>query len=323
MDTLTEVLENLRSSGSLIGQNVLTSPWSVCIEGGPTITVVSMLRGEGWVLHDDADPVHLGTRDLAVLTGQGRTVVASDPRGGGETTCALTAEGVRDDTSGRYLEQERLGRGGEDGTSPLVAQHALLAGAFRASGRIAARLLGALPPVLVVPRAQQRAHTLDLLERELEHREPGQQAVLDRLLDVLLIGALRDWFTLPQAAVPAWYGAAGDPVVGPALRALHADPSLEWTVESLARRARVSRATFARRFAEAMGEPPISYLAGWRLCLAADLLQEGDDTLESIARQVGYSSAYALSAAFTREYGVRPSRYRSQSRAGAGQPLAS
>ncbi|WP_079574147.1 AraC family transcriptional regulator [Krasilnikoviella flava] len=323
MDTLTEVLDNLRASGALIGQNVLTAPWSVCVEAGSTITVVSMLRGEGWVLHDDADPIHLGTRDLAVLTGHGSAVVASDREGGGDPTCALTADGVRDDASGRLLEQERLGLGGEGDTSPLVAGHAMLAGAFRASGRIAERLLGALPPVLVVPRAQQRGRALDLLESELEHQEPGQQAVLDRLLDILLIGALRDWFALPHTPAPAWYAAAGDPVVGPALRALHADPAQEWTVESLARRAQVSRATFARRFADAMGEPPISYLAGWRLCLAADLLQEGDDTLESIARQVGYSNSYALSAAFTREYGVRPSRYRAQARSGARHPLAS
>ncbi|MFE5307390.1 cupin domain-containing protein [Isoptericola sp. NPDC056573] len=323
MDTLTEVLDNLRASGSLIGQDVLTAPWSVCVEAGPTITLVAMLRGDGWVLHDDADPVHLGTRDLAVLTGQGSALLASDREGGGHPICALTAEGVRDDASGQLLEQERLGHGEAGGTSPLVAEHALLAGSFRTSGRIAERLVGALPPVLVVPRAQQSARTLDLLESELDRQEPGQQAVLDRLLDILLIGALRDWFALPQAAAPAWYGAAGDPVVGPALRALHADPSRAWTVEALARRARVSRATFARRFTEAMGEPPISYLAGWRLCLAADLLQERDDTLESIARQVGYSNAYALSAAFTREYGVRPSRYRSQARHGTEQPVAS
>ena len=95
---------------------------------------------------------------------------------------------------------------------------------------------------------------------------------------------------------------------------MHADPGREWTVGTLAATALVSRATFARRFAELMGEPPISYLAGWRLCLGADLLPERDDTLESIARQVGYSSAYAFSAAFTREYGIRPSRYREQVR---------
>ncbi|WP_147915477.1 AraC family transcriptional regulator [Ruania zhangjianzhongii] len=320
MDTLTEVLDNIRASGALIGQNLLTAPWSVCVEAGATITVAAMLRGDGWILRDGADPVHLNSRDLAVLTGRGSALLASDPDGGSDPLCVLTASGIRDNASGRLLDGERLGSG-EDGASPLVAGHALLAGSFPTSGRIAERLLSALPPLLVVPRAQQRSRALEFLESEIENNEPGQQAVLDRLLDVLLIGALRDWFALPEASAPGWYGAAGDPVVGPALRALHAQPAQDWTVETLAHRAQVSRATFARRFAEVMGEPPISYLAGWRLCLAADLLQDGDDTLESIARQVGYSSAYAFSAAFTREYGIRPSRYRTRVRPGTGQPV--
>ena len=323
MDILTEVLENIRASGALIGQNLLTAPWSVCVQDGATITVGAMLRGEAWILRDDAEPVHLDTRDLAVLTGPGNILLASDPGGGGVPTCILTPDGVRDDATGDLLADERLGHSGKEGSAPLLAGDALLAGCFPTSGRIAERLLSALPPVLVVPRAQQRSRALDFLETEIENQEPGQQAVLDRLLDIVLIGALRDWFALPEASAPSWYGAAGDPVVGPALHALHAEPSQEWTVAALARRAQVSRATFARRFAEVMGEPPISYLAGWRLCLAADLLQDDDDTLDSIARQVGYSNAYALSAAFTREYGIRPSQYRRRARAGADQPVSS
>lgn len=325
MDTLTEVLDNIRASGALIGHDLLTAPWSVRVEAGSTITVGAMLRGDGWLLREWADPMPLETRDLVVLTGQESALLASDPEGSSDPACVLTADGVRDDASGRLLGGERLGLDASDGGPRPGTEHALLAGSFSTSGRIAERLLSALPPVLVVPRVQQRSTALDLLETELEHCEPGQQAVLDRLLDIVLIGALRDWFALPETSAPAWYGAAGDPVVGPALSALHAEPAREWTVESLARRARVSRATFARRFAEVMGEPPISYLAGWRLCLAADLLQDGDDTLESIARQVGYANAYAFSAAFTREYDVRPSRYRvlARSRGGQGHRVAS
>ena len=321
MDTLTEVLDNIRASGALIGQNLLSAPWSVCVEPGATITVAAMLRGDGWILREGAEPVHLDTRDLVVLTGRESAVLASDRAGTAEPTCIVTPDGVRDETAERLLDGERLGHAESGGGSPLLAEHALLAGSFPTSGRIAERLLGALPPLLVVPRAQQRSRALNFLELEIENNEPGQQAVLDRLLDIVLIGALRDWFALPEVSAPAWFGATSDPVVGPALHALHAEPSRDWSVETLARRAQVSRATFARRFAEVMGEPPISYLAGWRLCLAADLLQESESTLASIARQVGYSSAYALSAAFTREYGIRPSQYRHRVRAGADQPV--
>ncbi|MEW1980763.1 AraC family transcriptional regulator [Citricoccus sp. NPDC079358] len=314
MDTLSEVLENIRSSGALIGQNLLSPPWAIRQKGGASITVLVMLRGEAWLRRDGADPLRLGTRDLAILTGSGSTLLSSDPTGRIPTTCVLTAEGACLEETGERLTAGNGGLVRVADEPGLDSEHVLLAGSFPTSGRIAGRLLEALPNVVVVPRAHQRSRALGLLESELENREPGQQAVLDRLLDLVLIGALRDWFALPDTDVPAWYGAAGDPVVGPALGALHADPARAWTVESLARRAQVSRATFARRFAEVMGEPPISYLTGWRLCVAADLLQEREDTTESIARQVGYSSAFALSAAFTREYGVRPSRYRVQSR---------
>jgi AraC-like DNA-binding protein len=81
-------------------------------------------------------------------------------------------------------------------------------------------------------------------------------------------------------------------------------------VASLASGAGISRAAFARRFAALVGEPPMSYLAGWRIALAADLLRETDDTLESVARKVGYANAFALSAAFKRVRGVSPSMHR-------------
>lgn len=314
MDTLSEVLANIRSSGTLIGQSLLTPPWTVGLETGSSITLITMLRGEAWLHPGGADPVPVRARDLVVITGPEPLLLSSEASRMTEPSCLVRADGTCTDAAGDPLGEQHLGLCDRADEQCLDAEHVVLTGSFPHSGRIAERLLGALPPVLVVPREKQRSRALSLLEDELESREPGQQAVLDRLLDLALIGALRDWFALPESTSPAWYGAAEDPVVGPALSALHTSPARPWTVESLAQEARVSRATFARRFVEVMGEPPISYLAGWRLCLAADLLQDGDDTLESIARQVGYSSAYALSAAFTREYGLRPSRHRASAR---------
>ncbi|MEW2084025.1 AraC family transcriptional regulator [Streptomyces sp. NPDC005283] len=95
----------------------------------------------------------------------------------------------------------------------------------------------------------------------------------------------------------------GDPVVGRALRLLQDDPAHSWTVASLAAKCGVSRAGLARRFHELVGEPPMAYLTGWRLALAADLLRESDATVEAVARKVGYSGSFALSAAF--ETGTR------------------
>jgi AraC-like DNA-binding protein len=100
-------------------------------------------------------------------------------------------------------------------------------------------------------------------------------------------------------------------VVGGALRLLHEDPAAPWTVASLASRTGVSRATLAKRFTELVGEPPLTYLTHWRMTLAADRLTEREtETVAEIARAVGYSDAFAFSAAFKRTRGISPSAYR-------------
>ncbi|MFF2027133.1 helix-turn-helix transcriptional regulator, partial [Streptomyces sp. NPDC058171] len=98
--------------------------------------------------------------------------------------------------------------------------------------------------------------------------------------------------------------------VGKAMRILQNNPSHQWTVESLAAETGLSRAALARRFTELVGEPPMTFLAGWRLSLAADLLREPDATVASVAQRVGYGSAFALSAAFKRVRGVSPKEHR-------------
>jgi AraC-like DNA-binding protein len=149
-----------------------------------------------------------------------------------------------------------------------------------------------------------------LLAEEIAKDDPGQEAVLDRLLDLLLIAVVRAWFNRPDADTPAWYRAQSDPVVGTALRMLHNNPAEPWTVASLAAQTGVSRAALARRFNDLVGEPPMSFLTGWRLALAADLLREPGTTVGSVAHQVGYSSPYALSTAFKRVRGISPKEHR-------------
>ena len=107
-----------------------------------------------------------------------------------------------------------------------------------------------------------------------------------------------------------WYGAQGDLVVGPALRLIHDDPAHPWTIAELAARVGISRAALARRFTDRVGEPPMTYLTAWRLALAADRLLEPRATIETVARDVGYSSGFALSAAFKRERGISPREHR-------------
>lgn len=107
----------------------------------------------------------------------------------------------------------------------------------------------------------------------------------------------------------------GDPVAAAALRALHADPAASWSNERLAAAAGVSRPTLARRFTALVGRPPMAYLTWWRLNLAAVRLRDTADSLSAVARGVGYGSPYALSHAFSREFGTTPGRYRAATRA--------
>ena len=148
---------------------------------------------------------------------------------------------------------------------------------------------------------------------EIVKDEPGQEVVLDRLLDLLVIAAVRAWFSGPDAEAPAWYRAHTDPVVGKALRMLHNNPAHPWTVAELAAECGISRAGLARRFTDLVGEPPMTFLTGWRLALAADLLRETDATVGSVANQVGYGSPFALSTAFKRVHGISPRQHQLQS----------
>jgi AraC-like DNA-binding protein len=191
----------------------------------------------------------------------------------------------------------------------------MLTGTYDLDSEVSQRLLGALPPLLVLRHDAWDTPLVPLLAEEVVKDEPGQQAVLDRLLDLLLIAVLRAWFSRPGAEAPAWYRAQSDPVVGRALRMLHNNPAHPWTVASLAAETGVSRAALARRFTELVGEPPITFLTGWRLALAADLLRQPDATVGAVARQVGYGTPFALSAAFKRVRGVSPQQYRERAAA--------
>lgn len=185
-------------------------------------------------------------------------------------------------------------------------------GTYLMRGEINGRLLDALPPLLTLPSEVWECPLTPLLMEETVRDEPAQEVVLDRLLDLLVIAALRAWFSRPEAEAPAWYRAQADPVVGRVLRLLQDDPAHPWTVASLAAKAGVSRAALARRFTDLVGEPPMSYLTAWRLALAADRLRDTEDTIGAIARQVGYGSAFALSTAFKRVYGVSPQEHRTR-----------
>jgi AraC-like DNA-binding protein len=190
----------------------------------------------------------------------------------------------------------------------------LLCGAYTFHGHVCDSLLATLPPLLalqgVATSDPPLRVALGLLAEEVQREAPGQQTVLDRLLDLLLVYALRAWFARDEAAPPRWYAALDDPAAGPALRALHAAPERAWTVADLAAEAGLSRAAFARRFTELTGVAPLTYLTRWRMTLAQEALRRPGATLAGVAHEVGYGSEYAFANAFKRHHGVAPGRWR-------------
>lgn len=288
MDAFGDLLRGLRAENAVFGQAALSPPWALRFGEGAPLTLVTLLRGSGYVVPASGEPQRVVRGDTAVA--RGPFLFVDSPAS----------------VSGPVPRVEV--RGGTHGTGPT----ALVSGAYRMRTGVSQRLLAALPPALVVPGECEGEAVLDFIAAEIAADRPGQQIVLDRLLDWLLVCTLRAWFDRPEADPPAWYRALGDPVVGVALRAMHDDPAHPWTVASLAARAGVSRATFAKRFTDLVGEPPLSYLAAWRMDLAADLLAEPGATITSVARRVGYADGFGFSSAFKRIRGVPPSHHRAQ-----------
>ncbi|MEW2378843.1 AraC family transcriptional regulator [Micromonospora sp. NPDC047812] len=306
MDPLSGMLDGPRARGAFLLRSLLDPPFALRIEDRAPLTVVALVHGTAWVVPDDGAPAALGPGDVAVLRGPDGYLVADDPATApqvvvhpGQRCTTLRGEPLAEAMT---LGVRTWGTGADGST-------VLLTGTYQLPGELGRRLLTALPPLLVVGGEDRSGPLVSLLADEVARDAPGQEIVLDRLLDLVLIAALRTWFARPGAA-PAWYVAAADPVVGPALRLLRDDPARPWTVAALAAEVGVSRAALARRFTELVGEPPMTFLTGWRLALAADLLREPDATLGAVAREVGYGSPFALSSAFRRVHGVSPRDHR-------------
>jgi AraC-like DNA-binding protein len=303
VDSLAGFLNGPRARGAFLLKSVMDAPWALRIRDEAPLTVCAVVRGTAWVSHDDAEPVMMAAGDVAIMRGPDHYTMSDRPEtrpqviiGPGQVCTNLAGE---DMASGMSLGVRTWGNSADGET-------VLLTGTYQGAGEITRRLLDALPRLAVLAADEWDCPVIPLLADEIGKDALGQEVVLDRLLDLLIVAVLRAWFDRPGTSAPAWYTAHTDPVVGRALRLLHNNPEQPWTVSSLAAATGVSRAALARRFTALVGEPPMAFLTGWRLALAADLLRDPDATLGAVARQVGYGSPYALSAAFKRVRGVSP-----------------
>jgi len=313
MDAVAGLLDGPRARGAFLLRSQLDPPWSMRIADEAPLCLIAITRGEAWLLPEDGEPLRLGRGDVAVIRGPDTYVLADHA---GTDPQVVILPGQRCVTpDGQDVELISYMGVRTWGNSP-VGSTVMLSGTYELEGEVSRRLLRALPSLLVLPGDSWESPLPGLLADEIVKDDPGQEAVLDRLLDLLLIAVLRAWFARPDAQAPRWYRAYSDPVVGKALRLIHDDPAHRWTIAELAAEAGVSRAAFARRFTELVGEPPMTFLTDWRLSLAADLLLEPGATIGSVAYEVGYATPFALSTAFKRVRGVSPRQHRLAATAG-------
>jgi len=310
VDVLTDLLLRSRARGAGFAYSTVRGPGGMWFPPGPGLAVHVMVEGEAHLRLDGGTTAQrVVPGDVAVVRGASAHGLVTPADAASESLIDVLAAGPEPGSSRHYAV-------GDPAAAPAAV---FFCGAYLFEGDLCGALLAELPESLVVraPAGSGLRSTTDLLGREVLADAPGQQALLDRLLDVALVQVLRQHFADAGPAAPPWFRAAGDPSVGAALRALHADPAAPWTVASLAAEASLSRGAFARRFRELLGAAPLAYLTDWRMALARERLREGADGLAAVAASVGYRSEFAFAAAFKRHHGTSPGRWRAGARAGA------
>ncbi|MCF3107037.1 AraC family transcriptional regulator [Streptomyces roseoverticillatus] len=303
MDLLDNYLAGVRARGAAFCNTVSVPRWGMQFTDPAPLTLSAMLRGDAWLLPSGCDPVELPAGAVALVRTRSAYTITDRPDSAvrvlvdGDDRCTLV--GDPGETGRNWRVTGRTVGDAAGGATDL-----LVTAGYRVGGDLCRPLLDALPPVAVVRLDPGLSALLDLIAAEVEHDEPGQQVVLDRFLDLLLVRALRIWFAHPDATPPPGYRALADPDIGHALRRLHEELARPWTVASLADEAGMSRTAFARRFSA------LAYLTDWRMALAADRLRAPGTTVAGVGREVGYADGFAFSAAFKRVRGLTPSAHR-------------
>ncbi|MGD9701405.1 MAG: cupin domain-containing protein [Acidimicrobiia bacterium] len=307
MDVIAGLLDGPRARQAFLLRAVFDPPWSIHVADRAPLSIVAMLRGDAWMTPTGGAPVRLVAGDIAVVLGPDPYDFADAPD---SMTQVVIHPGQRCTTPDGKDLVYAMSQGIRTWGTSADGRTSMLIGTYEHVSELGHRLLAALPQSLVVPRSAIDSPLVELLDDEIGKDVPGQQVVLDRLLDLLLVAVLRAWLAEADADETRWYRASADPVVGPALRLLQNNLAHPWTVEHLAAEVGSSRATLARRFSELVGEPPMAFLTEQRLALAADLLLEPGITVGAVADRVGYATPYAFSAAFKRVRGASPREHR-------------
>lgn len=338
MDVLSDVLRAVRLQGALFFTARLSSPWAV--ESPPAADLCRALglgescltlfhlvvAGRCWVESAGTGRCVVEPGSIIIFPHGDQHAMHSDVPGERASLSALLGGLRRRDAHGEELPRIELGGGG--------ASTELVCGYLRCDPRCNP-LIGALPTLLLAsphegkvvavhPQAGDWREesgrpteadrwvetTMRYTIAEAQARGPGSAAILPRLTEMLYLAVLRRYVEAMPADRGGWLGAVRDPEIGRALRLMHSAPDHKWTVARLARECGVSRSALAERFTEAVGVPPMRYLAGWRVQVSKQLMLEQSLSIAQVAERVGYESGVAFHRAFKRHEGRPPASWR-------------
>jgi AraC-like DNA-binding protein len=313
MDALSDVLRAVRLTGAVFFDVKATAPFvaeapaseaiidKVCPGAEHLVHYHVVTAGSLWGGVAGEPDIHLTAGDIVVFPHGDAHVLSSAP--GMRGALDLT----RFDAAQHQPRPFALSMGGgEAATAHFVC------GFLGCDARPFNPLLSALPRVMHV-RGDAGGASGDFVRLALAegaNPRPGSDVVLGRLSELMFVDIVRRYLETLPAHRTGWLAGLRDPFVGRALAALHHSPARDWTLESLAREAALSRSALAERFTEIVGQPPMQYLASWRMQLAAGQLASGSDSVAAIAAQVGYDSEAAFGRAFKKATGVAPGRWR-------------
>ena len=294
VDPLSEIISLLRPRAVFSKIISGAGAWGVRYSAFDQPSFCSMLEGSCLLKLERQQAITLRAGDFVLMPATpGFTLSGFEP---------VTPEPINPKTTPSPTGEVRHGR---RGGKPDVR---MLGGHFLFDSPDASLLVSLLPVLLHVRGVERLSVLMQLVRDEATAQRPGREHVLARLAELLLVEALRS-STEGNAPAGLLRGLA-DPKLAAAMRLMHSDPARSWTVETLARKAVLSRSAFFERFARAVGLPPMEYLLAWRMALAKNLLRGSSDiAIATVAERVGYASASTFSTAFSRHVGQAPGRY--------------
>jgi AraC-like DNA-binding protein len=323
LDVLSDVLSAVRLSGGAFLDAAFTAPWCILAQVTPEdcrplgtvpphlIAYHYVIEGRLVLSLENAEPVEAAAGDVILLPRNDRHLLSSAPG-----LRPIVPDSLVQPAEDAGLARLELGGGG--------TRTRMICG-FVGCEVAANPLVTTLPAILKLdsrngPASSWVREPFRVAVEEFAAGRPGAAMLVGKLAELLFVEAVRSHLASLPDRETGWLAGLRDPAVARGLTLLHGRLAEPWTTERLAREAGMSRSAFADRFTAVIGQPPMRYLAHWRLQLATRQLRESHRSLAQIAHDIGYESDAAFTRAFKRAYGISPSAWRAQSRTPEGPP---